>query len=207
MDVLLLIIFFIPFYDIYISQISPLPSPPPLSPWKNQSGFSPRRGRERALFRQTVDAAQQKFDLSIGCAGSILRHHVTGQADLDPGQTALRVSGAEDAGSCQGAQAWVVMVGHEELVRWLLLEPLEAVPRHVLNHQQRAVRDEDEVQLAVGDDGPVETLDDAGQNGEAARRGVVLAENAAGAFFPRLNGRVDGFLHVSPIEINFPPLR
>lgn len=99
------------------------------------------------------------------------------------------------------------MVGHKELVRWLFLEPLQAVPRHVLNHQQRTVGNENVVQLAVRYDGPIETLDDAGQNGEAARRGGVITENAAGAFFPRLDGRVDGFLHVGPIEIDLRPVR
>lgn len=71
------------------------------------------------------------------------------------------MGGAEDARSRQGAQTRVVVVGDEKLVRGLLLEPLQAVPRHVLNHQQRAVGDEDVVQIAVGDDGPVEPLDDA----------------------------------------------
>lgn len=172
-----------------------------------KQGVSPLRGRERAFFRQTGDAAQQELDLSIGSAGGVLRHHVAGEADGDPGQAALGVGGAEDAGAGEGALAGVVVVGHEEVVRRLVLEPERAVPRHVLDRQQRAVGDQDVVQRAVGDDGAVETLDDARQHGQAAGRGVVRVEDAVGAFGPWLDGRVDGLLHVASVEVDLRPVR
>lgn len=126
-----------------------------------------------------------------------------GQADLDPGETALGAGGAEDAGAGEGAQAEIVVVGHEEIIGGGCLEALFAAPSHVLDHEQGAVGDEDVVELAVRDDGAVESLDHTGEHRQPAGRGRVVVQHAVGAFGPRLDGRVNGFLHVAAVEVDF----
>ena len=99
------------------------------------------------------------------------------------------------------------MVGHEKLVGGRFLEPLGAVPGHVLNHQARAVGDEDHIQQAVGDDCPVQALNHMGQHRQTAGRakiGAVARKDVThGAFSPVGRRGVDGFLDIGSVKIDF----
>lgn len=68
------------------------------------------------------------------------------QTNLHIRQTPLRVRGAKHAGARHRAQAQLTMIRHEKLILGRLLEPLHSVPRHVLNHQARAVGDENHIE-------------------------------------------------------------
>lgn len=97
------------------------------------------------------------------------------------------------------------MVGHEKLIGGQFVEALFAMPGHVLDHEQRAVDEEDVVEHAVRDDGFVGALDDAGEDGEAAGLGgvgTVDEDVGVAAFDPFGGGGVDGFLHVGPAEVD-----
>ncbi|KAL9043628.1 MAG: hypothetical protein Q9214_003193 [Letrouitia sp. 1 TL-2023] len=108
----------------------------------------------------------------------------------------------EHPGPRQRTQAYLAVVRDEEVLRWLLLEPLQAAPRHVLDHQQRAVSNEDHVERPVADDRPIEPLNYAWQDAQPARQRIVFFQHAAGALRPRLNRGVDGGLYVRPVEID-----
>ena len=86
------------------------------------------------------------------------------QADLDVRQSPLRVCRPKHAGTGESAQTQLAVIGHEELVGGRCLEPLGAVPGHVLDHQTGAVGDEDHIEETVADDGAVEALDDVRQD-------------------------------------------
>lgn len=77
------------------------------------------------------------------------------QRHLYPRQPPLRMRLPEHPGPRQRTQAYLAVVRDEELLRRLLLEPLQAAPRHVLDHQQRAVGNEYHVERPVADDGPI----------------------------------------------------
>lgn len=164
-----------------------------------------RIGRETADLAQTPDPAQQELQLPIRRAGRILRDHVAAQLGRDERQAALRVGGAEDAGAGQGGRVGEGVVGHVEVVGGGGPKALGAVPGHVLDHEEGAVGDEDVVERAVADDGPVQPLDHGRQDGEAARRGIVRLEHPRGAFLPGHEGRVDGLLDVRAVEVDLRP--
>lgn len=85
------------------------------------------------------------------------------------------------------------------------MEPLLAVPGHVLDHEQRAVDEEDVVEHTVRDDGFVGALDDAREDGEAAGFGGVGAVDEdvdVAAFDPFCGGGVDGLLDVRAAEVD-----
>ena len=128
------------------------------------------------------------------------------ETDLYERQAALGVRRAEDAGTGQRARVVLRVVRDEELVRRLAREALGAVPRHVLDHEQGAVGDEDVIEGTVADDGLVEPLDHAGEDGEPAwGRGVgpVPREDVVvGALHPFSDWRVDGLLHVRAVEVD-----
>lgn len=95
------------------------------------------------------------------------------------------------------------VVRDEERLDGRPLEPLGAVPGHVLDGGEGAVGEEEEVEPAVADDGVVGALDDAGERAQRAGRGpvpvredVVLA--AHGVVRRR---RVEGGLHVGAVEV------
>lgn len=103
------------------------------------------------------------------------------------------------------------MVGNEEFVRRSFLESLGAVPGHVLDHQARAVGDENHIQQTVPDDRAVQALDDVGKHGKTGWRARIAAvagkDVADGAFGPVGWRGVDSFLDVRPVEINFCSIR
>lgn len=120
---------------------------------------------------------------------------------LDPGELALRVRDAHDAGGAQALQAVVGVVGDVEVGAGRGLEALHAAPRHVLDRQEGAVVEQDEVEIAVHDDCAVERVDDAREHRVARGDGGVDVEHAVGAFFPFAYGRVDGFLDFGAVEV------
>ena len=120
-------------------------------------------------------------------------------------QAALRVRRSENTRSRQRGRVLLGVVRHEELIRWLRSEALDAVPCHILNHQKGTVGYEDVVQGAVANDGFVQTFDHAREDRKATRRGAVTAVDkdvVIGTFHPGLDGGVDGFLDVRTIEID-----
>ena len=157
---------------------------------------------------QPANPTQQKLQLPIRRTRRILRDHMPRQRDLHPRQSALGMGGTENAGASQSLRIMQRgMIGHVEVVRRFRLEALRAVPGHVLDHQQGAVGDEDVIEGAVGDDGFVQALDDGGEDGEAAGRGLIrssaFGEDGTAAFGPRHYGGVDGLLDVGAVEVDF----
>lgn len=86
------------------------------------------------------------------------------QRHLHPRQLPLRVRRPEHPGSRQRAQAYLAVVRDEELLCRLLLEPLQAAPSHVLDHQQRTVSNKYHVERSVADDRPIQPLNHARQD-------------------------------------------
>jgi len=166
----------------------------------------PHLRRETPPLRQALNPTQQELQLAIGRARRILRHHVATQTNLDKGQPPLRMGGAENAGAGQRGRTRFGVIGDEELVRRRGPETLGAVPRHVLDHEESAVGDEDVVEEAVADDDVVGAGDDGGEDGEAGGRGGVGAVDedvGRGAFGPvGVGWGVDGGLHVAAVEVD-----
>ena len=115
---------------------------------------------------------------------------MAGQVNGGEGQAALGVGAALESGTSSvelgrevrrsavrqrldGVQALVVW--HVEVVDGAGggLEALRAVPRHVLDREQRAVGEEKEIQQAVADDGVVGALDDGGEGSQSGRHGLI----------------------------------
>ena len=65
------------------------------------------------------------------------------QANLYERKASLGVGGTEHPRTGQCTRAVIDMIRHEKLRARSGLEALHAVPRHVLDHQQCAVHDED----------------------------------------------------------------
>jgi hypothetical protein len=157
---------------------------------------------EVAALRQRADAAEQELELAQRGRGLVLRHHVAREPGLDEGEAALGVRGAHDAAGGPGVHLAGRVVRHEELAGGFILEALLAVPRHVLDRQQRAVGQQDVVEVAVGQDGALAALDHARQDLPARRIRRVRAQDAAGALVPLAHRRVDGLLHRRPVEVD-----
>lgn len=81
---------------------------------------------------------------------------------LDPRELPLGMHDAHDAASTQALGAEIRMVRDVKLLAGLSLEALGAAPRHVLDGEQRAVDEQDVVEVGVHDDSPVQGVDDAG---------------------------------------------
>ncbi|KAB8737527.1 hypothetical protein FH972_026486 [Carpinus fangiana] len=94
------------------------------------------------------------------------------------------------------------MIRYKERRHRLLLEALLAAPSHVLDHHERAVADEHIVELAVRDDGALQTLDGLRQDRQTRRQRGVGVKDAVGALGPLLDGGVDGHLHVGAVEVD-----
>lgn len=105
----------------------------------------------------------------------------------------------------QRAQACLLMIRHEKLPRRFLLKPLLAAPRHILDHEQRAVGDEDHIQRSMRNDRFIQSFDHGGQDREARGRGIIFFQDARGTFGPGAEGRVDGGLDVGAVEVDFRP--
>lgn len=87
---------------------------------------------------------------------------------------------------------------------WCGLETLLAVPGHVLDGQQRAVGEEEEVQEAVADDGVVGALDDGREGAESRGDGFVRVreEVRAAAADEVVGGRdVELSLDIGAVEV------
>ena len=54
----------------------------------------------------------------------------------------------------------------------------------------------------MSDDCAVQFLNHTGKHWEGRIWGVLVRENAIGAFLPRPNGGIDGFLHVGAVEVD-----
>lgn len=89
---------------------------------------------------------------------------MTAQTDLHPSQPSFRMRCPKDTGSGQGRRVVLGVIRYKELVARLGLESLRTAPRHVLNHQEGAVGNENVIQGAMADDSLVETLNNAGEN-------------------------------------------
>lgn len=112
---------------------------------------------------------------------------------------------AKDPAPGQGTQAGFGMIGHEELLRRSGLETLLSAPGHVLDGEEGAVGNDDVVERAVRDHGPVQALDDGGEDGEGRGNAVVGPADediGGGAFFPDLLRSVDGGLDVAAVEVD-----
>jgi hypothetical protein len=181
----------------------------------------PRLRRVVADLLQALDATQQELELAVGGAGHVLGDLVAGQGDGDEGQAALGVGDALEAGAggveLRGEEGVgrgrvledvgeTLVVGDVEVVSEarLGLEALRAVPCHVLDRDQGAVGEEEEVQQAVADDGVVGSLDDGRQWAESGwERGVVVWEEVwTTSTNEVVCGRdVDLGLDVAPVEV------
>lgn len=120
----------------------------------------------------------------------------------NPSQLALGMCSSHNALCAQTRKTHILMVGDEEFVLGLVLEALLAAPGHVLDGQEGAVVEEDEVEFAMHDDGAVEIVDDAGDDFVGGLWGGVGVEDAVGAFGPGLDRGVDGFLHGGAVEVD-----
>lgn len=98
------------------------------------------------------------------------------------------------------------MIRDEELIRRRRAKALGAIPRHILDHEQGAVSEEDIVEQAVADDDVIRAFDDGGEDAEAGGGGgvgVVDEDGGVGAFHPVcVRGGVDGCLHVAAVEVD-----
>ena len=107
--------------------------------------------------------------------------------------------------SGQSAHAVIDVVRYEELRARGALKALLAVPRHVLDHQQRAIHDQDIIQHAVPDDCAVRALNHAWQHAQPAGRRIIrsIYKNIFVAALDPVGGwRVDSFLHVRAVEVD-----
>jgi hypothetical protein len=150
-----------------------------------------------------------------------LRFHVAAQMGLRPHQPALVVLGAHEAlrviqaGEAVGHEGRAVLQvrqGDDDGRAGLRLEAHLAVPRHVLDGQQRAVGQHDHVQVAVGHQHAVRRLDDLREHvlDRVQRHVAVLLRPAVAnehglcaALRPvDVQGRVYGELHVCAVEVD-----
>lgn len=118
------------------------------------------QSREVTNLGETGDPAEEELQLAVGGAGGVLGDLMAGEVDGDPGEAALGVRDAHvagaglqaDGGGGDGLVLSLIddlvdprVVGHEELLRRRRREPLLAVPRHVVQRHQRAVRQQEVV--------------------------------------------------------------
>lgn len=119
-----------------------------------------------------------------------------------PRKAALRVRRTHHARGSKGAQIFLAMIRDEELGRRLRLKPQGAVPRHVLDHEEGAIGDEDHIEETVTNDDVVGAFDDAREDGDARWRRGVRVQDAVGAFLPFLDRGVDRLLDVGAVEVD-----
>lgn len=137
---------------------------------------------------------------------------MTGKLHLIEGQAALIAPRADDAGSRESATVVFRVVGHIEVCVRVFLEALLAVPRHVLERRQRAVRREQEIEISDADEGVVDGFDDVGEHpvlrgaersiSQALIIGRATEDVGAGALLPVGAGGVDYFLDVAAVEVD-----
>ena len=133
--------------------------------------------------------------------------------DLEPGQASLCTGGADDAAGGESAAVVFGVVGHVELLVWVGLEALQAVPGRVLEDYEETVGGEEEVEVTGADERVVGVLDHALEDAvlRRAERGVAdrlvitrAAEDVGGgALLPVGNvRRIDRILDVSAVEVH-----
>lgn len=86
------------------------------------------------------------------------------QRHLHPRQPPLRMRRPKHPRPSHRTQARLLMIRHEKLPRRFLLKPLLAAPRHILDHQERAVGDEDHIQRAMRNHRFIQSFNDGGQD-------------------------------------------
>ena len=89
------------------------------------------------------------------------------QPRLYPRQSSLRVSGTQSPRPSKRLNLIVNMIRHIKHILGRLLKTLLPVPRHILDHHERAVGDQDVVQSCMLNDCALVAFDDAGEDGEA----------------------------------------
>ena len=142
-----------------------------------------------------------------------LRLTVTGKLHLIERQTALRTPIANYTRASQRATIIFWMIRNIEFRARVCLQSLLAVPGHVLQSGERAIGGEDIIQVADSDNGVVRRLDHVlqGPVSRGARRSVAQilvvagsAENVGGcALIPIRGWRMDGFLHIAAVEVDY----
>ncbi len=149
---------------------------------------------------QAGNTSKQELKLAVRSSWLVLWNHVAREPSLNPGKTTLGVCCTHDTCTCVSLDGAGRVVWHVEGLLWLLLETLLAAPCDVLKHQKGAVGDEDVVHLAVGDDCPLETVDNAAEDG-IRRRGSILSKDTTGTLLPHLLWSVDSLLDVGAVEV------
>ncbi len=141
-----------------------------------------RKSSERHAAGQAINAAEQELHLPVSAAWLVLGNHVSREGLADPGQLALGVSLAHEALGGQAGLAHVGVVWNVEVVSWGRLETLHATEGHVLDGHESSVHEQDEVELAVGNDGPVQVVNETWDNFPAGLWGSIIDENVVGTF-------------------------
>jgi hypothetical protein len=171
--------------------------------------------------RQIVNSTQQELQLSVRRTRCILRDFVTGKIDSSPCQSSLSVPVTLEPGassidlrrsvrnSCVGNLenvAKTLVVRHVEVLGlgWRGLESLETVPGHVLDGDEGAVGEEEEVEETVANDGVVGTFDNGWERSESGWEGLVtLGEEVFTTAANEVVGRrsVNHFLDIRSVEV------
>lgn len=79
--------------------------------------------------------------------------------NFHPRQPPLGMRSPKHPRPSQRTQTRLTMIWHKELLRRRFLEPLQATPSHILNHQQRPVSDQNHIQCPMRNDRPIQPLD------------------------------------------------
>lgn len=127
------------------------------------------------------------------------------QIHRHPCESPLRMRRPKHPRSTERTKAAFRMIGHEEFIAGLCLETLLPAPRHVLNHHQSTISNEDIIQHAMPDNSAIQTLNNRGQHTKARRRGIIRVVNKhirAGTFRPFYGWGIDSSLHVRAIEVD-----
>lgn len=175
-------------------------------------------GGEVSHLGQARDAAEQEFELTIRCTGHVLRDLVAGEGDRHPGQTPLRVRGAQDAAAADQAdrgrgdglvlglvndEADGRAVRDKERVARCLGEALRTVEGHVVQRHERAVGKEEVVEAPTAHNDVVGAFDDRREHRPARGWGFVSLGEQRVVAADRVVGRrcVDGLLDIASVEI------
>jgi len=138
---------------------------------------------------------------------------MSGELDLIESQPALCAPGSDDTSARQSATVVLRVIRDEEWRVRVLLQPLLAVPGHVLQSQQRPVGGKEHVQVAAADDGVVGILDHSLQHAvlrwpDGLIGQVLIVRGAAEdidvcALLPVGADRgIDRGLHVGAVEVD-----
>lgn len=96
------------------------------------------------------------------------------------------------------------MIGDVEWIRRFRSEALSSVPSHVLNHEKRAVRNEDHIKRPMANNSSFASLNNSWENAHARWRAVISAvdkHSRLRAFFPIHKRSIDSFLDIGSVEV------